>query len=336
MKELVSVLALLVILVTAFTLWSSYNNTFTLNAYSEYSDLHSLIQTCVGTDTSFTPTACPTCVHHSPLSDPRFYNPSMLGKREYTLRLSPYNYCRRYSIPDTKHLHEQRTLYMKDGIVEHVLMNSEDARLFKFDGRTFVIFTRLKTIDPYETDMVIADLSGVTPREIILQYGASKAVEKNWVVNATLGDDLYMSYSLNPHVVLKVDVATGVCTKAFETFNNNISGELRGSSQMISFNETYLIAVVHTTSPVLSWPFRLYRHRFCAFESAPPFRCVSVGPWFRFPKVFKDSRDSIQFCCGLAAHNDGYLISYGVADCIAKYIHLSKEQIARQLPVLVQ
>jgi hypothetical protein len=238
------------------------------------------------------------------------------------------------SFPDTTHLNEQRTLYIKNGIIEHIIMDSEDARLFRMHNRTFAIFTRLKSITPYRTNMVVADLSLATPREVILQYAEAGPIEKNWVVNNTYHDDLYLSYSLNPHVVLKLDVDTGKCTKAFETFNENITAKLRGSSQMVKFNKHYLIAVVHTTITQVTWPFRCYDHAFCAFEAVPPFRCVSLGPWFRFPDVYKDSRDSIQFCCGIAEHDNGYLLSYGIADCIAKFLYVSKTQVERYLPIL--
>ena len=232
-------------------------------------------------------------------------------------------------------MHEQRTLYIKDGFLEHIIMDSEDARLFKLQEKTFAIFTRLKSFSPTQTHMMMADLSDVTPRIVALQYAESGPVEKNWVVNTTFNDELYLSYSLNPHVVLKVDVDTGKCTKAFETFNKSIlSKKLRGSSQMVKFNKHYLIAVVHTAIDKVLWPFRMYKHAFCAFDAVPPFRCVSLGSWFRFPDVFKDSRDSIQFCCGIAEHEYGYLLSYGVADCIAKYLHVSRAQVEEYLPIL--
>lgn len=183
---------------------------------------------------------------------------------------------------------------------------------------------------------------------------------------------LYLSYSLSPrHRVLRCDPATGECVLAHETITRwrvaspegaaragvSLSGdagvrivqhakaarpadvgeperdEMRGGSPPVAWGDDRLLAVCHRTDSTGEWPFRAYQHAFYAFERDPPFRILQRSRWFRFPQHYHDSRDMIQFCCGLWHDEsvDELCVTYGVADCVSASIRVPRRRVEELL-----
>lgn len=291
--------------------------------------------------TSISEKTLPTCLgyKHSLFGS----NPSVIDGQSMMLKFSPYNFCKTNAFTSTinnvldigspSYRMQSVSVWTVNNVVEQVVYDSEDARLFLFRGVAHCVFSRLSRKGvSIASKMVLARLEDPY-REVDLQYEGTGKVEKNWVVNST-GKDLYLSYSINPHVVLSVDVQTGECTKAYETTNPFLEkrasmGGIRGGSQFVRLDEHTLVCVVHRTRKVGRWPFRVYDHAFCLAEATPPFAIQQLGEWFCFPARYGDSRDAIQFCCGCAVEGSDLLLSYGVADCVGFIARISIEDAMR-------
>ena len=76
----------------------------------------------------------------------------------------------------------------------------------------------------------VQDQQGQHQHAVVLHYAQRRKVEKNWMPFEHTGSDeqqqqqqqgqgaqLYVVYSLSPHVILAIDVETGLCTEAYAT-----------------------------------------------------------------------------------------------------------------------
>jgi predicted GH43/DUF377 family glycosyl hydrolase len=101
---------------------------------------------------------------------------------------------------------------------------AEDARLFTFNDRLYVIYNDNDTItnpsDKQRRDMYIAEVSFInshfvaqTPVKLVFK---EKLNQDNWEKNWTpfvWNDSLYIVYSISPFEVIKPDLSTGQCVK---------------------------------------------------------------------------------------------------------------------------
>lgn len=261
------------------------------------------------------------------------YNPSIHSDGSISIRLSTYSYCNpksRWYDEDMFPLVERRPdLQMccrisEDDFVE-CIPYAEDMRLFTFNGMTMGIFNRTKS-DKTIT-LVICTFSPV--QEVELHWDQQTNVEKNWVPFEFEGH-LYFSYSLSPHVVLRHE-GEGTCVQAFESESPYL--RLRGGSPWLKV-ENGFVSVAHETIKCFSTYERRYVHCFLLMEPRPPFRIVAKSRNFKFPAVFGNSQDDIQFCCGLSVYpedNANVYISYGVADCLSRKIRLPIAYVSKRL-----
>jgi hypothetical protein len=123
----------------------------------------------------------------------------------------------------------------------------------------------------------------------------------------------------NPTCLMKFDPSGGK-TEVFET-NEYISGynDMRGGSQVIKYKDGYL-TLVHETELYSSEQGRkdaTYRHRFVVWDK--DFKNQ------RFSKLFSFMNIKIEFCCGLAEHNNDFLITFGAQDNAAYILKVSKQ-----------
>jgi hypothetical protein len=141
-------------------------------------------------------------------------------------------------------------------------------------------------------------------------------MEKNWMP-FLWGAELMFIYSVNPHVILKCDRKTGVCTKVAETSNSRVNPKLRGGSQA-RFYKGQFFAVAHTQ--VTKWA---YLTTIYSFQATPPFRVTGITPSFVIDDVKLEAKSSIQFVSGFDIVNDEAVIAYGQDDCHPKIFRLS-------------
>lgn len=268
----------------------------------------------------------------------KVYNPCV-HTDSTSFRLSTYNFCKKARYEDMIDVIRKRpdlqqcVRVTNRGEVERVV-DAEDMRLFTFRGETLGVFARL-TWDPRRISMHICSFSPLHTTKLL--YPDSGDQEKNWTPFESQGD-LFFSYSLNPHTVLKCDRFSGVCTKYYETRNTGIETTLRGGSQWVFWEEEgYYLCICHTTHADHDWPHRVYLHAWVLMDATPPFRIITRSDWFRFPAHFHDERDNVQFCSGLArGDGDSFRVSYGVADCTALELTVPSTRILSDLPILAR
>lgn len=216
-----------------------------------------------------------------------------------------------------------------------------------------------------------------------LKYSAARQREKNWVALAEVpaaspGDpldghprssmggpppppDLLVSYSVEPHVVLRCTVIGLECamehnTSAASLFRRRLGGgsmvgrllmyshnvrldELRGGSSCARMPRRDVTGLVPPGLDGLvcigHWhnDFSLYMHFMYLVENVPPYRVTAVSYPFRFRRFFDDERDRVQFAAGTAVDEaSGILrISFGIADCVASETAIPTPDVAAML-----
>jgi len=171
---------------------------------------------------------------------------------------------------------------------------SEDARVFSFNGKYYVIYNdNMDLTFPSiwdRRDMYIAELLYVDnkfiltdPVKLIHENKYSTVLwQKNWNPFEWDGK-LLLSYTINPHEVIYPDLENGICRHFHETSQQiqwNL-GPLRGSSPAQLVNGEYL-AFFHSgtyTSSVCSNNRELWHYYMGAytFSANPPFEITKIS-----------------------------------------------------------
>jgi predicted GH43/DUF377 family glycosyl hydrolase len=137
--------------------------------------------------------------------------------------------------------------------------------------------------------------------------------EKNWMPFFDKNELMFV-YSVNPHVILKCNTATGECVKIAETENPKVNSKLRGSSQARLYNGTY-VAVAHWRTSSSSYLSQAY-----TFEAQRPYRVTGVSPTFVIKAEGSKAQSLIQFVSGFEIYDDTAYITYGEEDCDSKLL----------------
>ncbi len=152
--------------------------------------------------------------------------------------------------------------------------------------------------------------------------------QKNWIPFAC-GDELFIQYSVNPHVVLRLDGQTSTVTERYSSWFASAYWGLRGpfyrgGSSLAPFDGSYLGAA---HSAVLVNGRRDYRTHFYLTDPRPPFKIR----WFGRPvKLLRAER--IQYISALLVGSDGRLVvSYGVNDCDNVFASLRADDVKATL-----
>lgn len=193
---------------------------------------------------------------------------------------------------------------------EHGLLPSyeglEDGRIFVYEKKNWVSCTVIghKTQIPSDIPKIaifrLKDPNN-TFRILNVPEGIdSKKMQKNWCM-FQYGKELYCSYSINPHIVLKIDMDTG--NTSYVSYSAIEERNIRGSSAHVKISDKYYLGVGHINLR------GHYFHCFFLFETEPPFQIVAITP---FSKI--DGRERIQFVNGLSTRKGMVYVSYGVDD----------------------
>jgi len=257
-----------------------------------------------------------------------FFNPSIYDSTYKTIKVAPFNFCNPNRLiwpSDKDHEEDYKVVLMKNDEPIYVISRAEDGRLIKCQERLICIYTAPFFTNPTTSIMHMFDFS--TNKKWKLKYDKAAPMEKNWSP-FVYNNELYLSYKLSPHNVLKCDINTGTCTEMYLS-NSKLPSNIRGSSQIIPWKNNYIgIAHTTTTTGVLE---RTYIHYIFIMNENPPFEIVRSSIPFTFPTHFNDWRDKIQFCCGLFIKDKYFYISYGVADCLSFILKVHETEIEHLL-----
>lgn len=200
----------------------------------------------------------------------------------------------------------------------------EDARLVKWNGKFYLCGTRR---DTENTGIGRMELS-----EIVVEHAYSKEVnryriptpgddssycEKNWMPILDL--PYHFVKWTNPTEIVKYDIESNTCkTVVLKSTNPYVSNDLRGGSQIISWNEGYL-GVVHQAYH--SYPNNKfdneYKQQFIFWDT--DWNIVKYSPQFTV------MGSKIEFISGLTICDNDIIITYGHQDNGSFIIKVSQQ-----------
>jgi hypothetical protein len=224
----------------------------------------------------------------------------------------------------------------------------EDLRVFSWQGRLWAICAAHDGNNPPRAiRQGILELSddGAEIRRIHVQ--PSPRHEKNWMP-AVLGDRLKLVYSLDPLVTMDVQAVQSGGYHAMPGAPSiaQTTGHLRGGSQLVYWGPGQWIAIVHQVHkprripsnynhllssfwpPVVKDPVAgdekvVYLHRFAIFNA-------DLG-LVQFSEPFYFKHVGIEFCSGLALHEERLIASFGVADKEAWLAEIAHATVRRMM-----
>ncbi|OJU80572.1 MAG: hypothetical protein BGO10_10710 [Chlamydia sp. 32-24] len=168
--------------------------------------------------------------------------------------------------------------------------------------------------------------------------------EKNWTP-FVYNNELFLSYSLSPHRILKPLPGTGSCDE-FASTTNSIQwkwGVLRGGTQAFLIDNDHYLSFFHTSISMATTHSngKLMPHYFMGaylFSSQPPFEIKQVSPrpiigkgFYSGPayKTWKPLR--VVFPCGFVFDNDYIWVTYGKQDHEIWVAKIHKKKLLKSL-----
>lgn len=236
---------------------------------------------------------------------PEAFNPSMIQVEDGYLLSFRYT-PDRYSNPwlnyiGIVHLDEHFEPTSKPQLLSTRFKNSpiesqsEDARLFKYRGKIFLIYNdNIEVNHPSYTDrrdMFVAELkksgekySLSPPIKLFYENKRQVLLQKNWSPWEYQGN-LFLSYTVNPHEVLYLNLLDGTCYPCYETefFNEWEFGVLRGSTPPVLVDGEYLAffhsGIVTSSNASFGWEIWHYFMGAYTFSATPPFQITKMSPY---------------------------------------------------------
>lgn len=232
-----------------------------------------------------------------------------------------------------------------------VSFQSEDARIFQYKDRLFLIYNDNAdtNVTSYadRRDMYIAELfyadgvfSLVAPTKLVYEAKySSQIVQKNWVPFVK-DEALLLSYTVNPHEVLYPSLKTGLCYPSYIS-SANIKwnfGPLRGSTPPLLVDGEYL-AFFHSgtiTSSPSSFGHDLWHYFMGAytFSAEPPFEMTKMTPQPIIGEGFytySDYNKRVIFPGGIIVTDSVIYVTYGKDDSELWIATLDRELLKQAL-----
>ena len=241
-------------------------------------------------------------------------------KRLYTHKTLHWNGTVKMKIPEKKR-HMPAAFFSGNRLSR----GPEDPRFISIGSSSYILYN-----DVYEDKTAMFLYNLTTQMETKLQYSQANSVEKNWSPFVH-NNQLYVSYFIDPHIVLKVDVESGMCEKVVE---NPQVGSLKicGGTPAIYIEQlNAYLGIGHVyTSGALKW----FRNYYCVayiFEAEYPFNMRHVGALFRFFRHTTFIRSRIEFPVGLELQGNSLLISVGVDDIHSFHLRCSADDFIREV-----
>ncbi len=144
--------------------------------------------------------------------------------------------------------------------------------------------------------------------------------EKNWLPFVFAGQHLAV-YWHSPFKIINLDTSDTVHEKTFQSVD---LGGFRGSSSPIPWDNGWLYTIHEVCQRITDGKNKFYyMHRFCWMALG--------GSLEKFSNLFYFDTLGVEFCSGMAEHQDGVAMTFGVHDCLAKIAIVSAETIREYL-----
>ena len=202
----------------------------------------------------------------------------------------------------------------------------EDARLFNWNDKFYLCGVRRDDntkgsgrMQLQEIEIGIDYAKEVNRHKIPAPGNNLSYCEKNWM--PIIDRPYHFVKWTNPTEVVYSDIVENTCKTVIldESKRLPLPNDLRGSSQVIPYNNGYL-AITHEVNLFNDIQGRKdgkYRHRFVYWDKN--FNLVKTSQMFDF------MTGEIEFCAGMAIHNDNILITFGFQDNAAYLLKMPIE-----------
>lgn len=214
------------------------------------------------------------------------------------------------------------TLLDEDPLWEFVGL--EDCRLVEWGGRLYMSGVRRDTTTNGQGRMELSEVC--FKKQKIIEKSRVRIpapppdtsyCEKNWMP-VLENEYTYVKWT-NPTEVVEVNPSLKTCSTVFLSDAKPLNtADLRGGSQVITLGGNYL-AVVHEVNLFQSeagMKNATYTHRFVVWDKG--WNLTEVSDSFSFMDA------KIEFCCGMAEHDDFLLVSFGFQDNAAFLLGIPK------------
>jgi glycosyltransferase involved in cell wall biosynthesis len=228
---------------------------------------------------------------------------------------------------------------------EQRLGGYEDLRLFFFAGRwCFVANTpgvQSKVVFGRLAEEPVSDTVWGIEYVVRLRYVDEKTTEKNWVPRVhdpTSSSILEIVYSPDPHIVLSVDILSGMCiqkdwvmstTWALPTYPVP-SPRLRHSTPYVRWMNGWL-AVCHVVYCLREFNQERVYYHFFVHVSETHVSETSLHETklsrIRFSPVFHFEECAIEYAMGLVITQSSIIVSYSTRDQDAKQVEIPEERV---------
>lgn len=172
------------------------------------------------------------------------------NKPNYTARPSEIRLAFRGSL-----IYHRYTVWLQNRQVRSVIWHTEDARPFLLGGHAHMLFNR-KLPHVLRKTMWLARLEpNYDERQLRLDDDGPERDEANWSP-LPHGDELYVTYTICPHRVLRCATTNGSCTLVSNATHITCDPKMHGGSPMVSIGSRYLIGLAHRKwwSPTMQNP----------------------------------------------------------------------------------
>jgi len=203
----------------------------------------------------------------------------------------------------------------------------EDARLVRWDGDLYITGVRRDTTTNGQGRMELSKLEvtedyvkEVSRVRIEAPNNPDSYCEKNWM--PVLDQPFTFVKWTNPTEVVKANHLEGTSETIFLGEEMVPTGDLRGGSQLIPYEDNFYIAVLHEVDLFKSDLGRKdgkYWHRFVVWDKDWNIHTFSE------PFFFLDGQ--VEFSVGMARYKEGFLITFGFTDNAAFILYVKKNTI---------
>ena len=200
----------------------------------------------------------------------------------------------------------------------------EDVRIFCWDGKLYTSGVRrdLDTIGTGRMELCEIEVHNnkvveVSRVRIEPPNDPDSYCEKNWMPFLDLPYH-YIKWG-NPTEVVKVNPENGTSETVFLGKRKDISRDLRGGSQVISWKD-YYVAITHEVDLFKSETNRkdaIYKHRICFWD-----KNFNLVKW---TDDFSIMGGHVEFCVGLAQQGSDFLMTFGFQDNAAYLLKFSEK-----------
>lgn len=202
----------------------------------------------------------------------------------------------------------------------------EDARIFSWDNKLYISGVRRDTTSHGEGRMELSEIivtqdnvKEISRFRIPAPNNPDSYCEKNWMPFLDLPYH-YVKWS-NPVEVVKVDIVEKSCKTVFLSDQCYLPHDLRGGSQILSWENGYL-TIVHEVNLFNSEVGRkdaIYYHRFIFWDKN--FNIIKYSKSFNFMDAH------VEFCIGMTQIEDYFLMTFGFQDNAAYLLKVPEKTV---------